>query len=334
MVRAFSRAARAGTTGSSCGYSRSNVRNWIVLSCGGGRRSARRSSPSRRSVRPAAPLLRRPGGQVEHEVESHLDEARNVLGPLDVAAHPVDRVRDAAEHDLLPRSAALERSGGSARGSMKSPVIRLVRESVRQATTQVSLLPPPCDEFTTSEPGLSATRVSPPGSTKIVLAVEDVRPQIDVPALEAVAGDRRHARQRQRRLGDVVARVRRRSCRANSSRCSARRRAGRSACRSRPTRSPPSRPARRGAPARTAGRPSSAADVSRHVRQDRLLAEVVPDHLRDVGVDRLVVGDAGAGGVGQRDAAAAGRRPSGPGTPSSESARNVCGSRKSSSMRR
>src|SRR6266850_2787656 len=35
------------------------------------------------------------------------------------------------------------------------------------ASTQVSLLPPPCEEFTTSEPFLSATRVSPPGITKI-----------------------------------------------------------------------------------------------------------------------------------------------------------------------
>ena len=32
--------------------------------------------------------------------------------------------------------------------------------------TQVSLLPPPCDEFTIIEPSRSATRVSPPGSTK------------------------------------------------------------------------------------------------------------------------------------------------------------------------
>ena len=29
----------------------------------------------------------------------------------------------------------------------------------------VSLLPPPCDEFTTSEPRCSATRVRPPGTT-------------------------------------------------------------------------------------------------------------------------------------------------------------------------
>ncbi len=34
------------------------------------------------------------------------------------------------------------------------------------ASTQVSLLPPPCEEFTTSESRRSATRVKPPGSTK------------------------------------------------------------------------------------------------------------------------------------------------------------------------
>ena len=31
-------------------------------------------------------------------------------------------------------------------------------------STQVSLLPPPCDELTTSDPLRSATRVSPPGT--------------------------------------------------------------------------------------------------------------------------------------------------------------------------
>ena len=32
-------------------------------------------------------------------------------------------------------------------------------------STHVSLLPPPCDEFTTSDPRVNATRVSPPGTT-------------------------------------------------------------------------------------------------------------------------------------------------------------------------
>ena len=38
------------------------------------------------------------------------------------------------------------------------------RESIH-STTQVSLVPPPCDELTTSEPSLSATRVRPPGTS-------------------------------------------------------------------------------------------------------------------------------------------------------------------------
>ena len=75
------------------------------------------------------------------------------------------------------------------------------------ASTQVSLLPPPCDEFTTSDPLRSATRVRPPGTHVDVVAVEDVGPQVDVAAFEVVVDERRHARERQRRLGDVVARV-------------------------------------------------------------------------------------------------------------------------------
>ena len=37
------------------------------------------------------PLLGGADGQVQHEVEIHLDEPRDVLRALDVAAHPVDR---------------------------------------------------------------------------------------------------------------------------------------------------------------------------------------------------------------------------------------------------
>ena len=43
----------------------------------------------------------------------------------------------------------------------------------------------------------------------------------------------------------------------------------------------------------------------RDVREQRLLAQVEPDHLRDVGVDGLVVRDAGADGVGDGDVAGA-----------------------------
>src|SRR2546430_9069679 len=43
----------------------------------------------------------------------------------------------------------------------------------------------------------------------------------------------------------------------------------------------------------------------RSVPEHRLFAEVVANHLRHPGVHRLVVGDAGADGVGQRDIAGA-----------------------------
>jgi hypothetical protein len=71
----------------------------------------------------------------------------------------------------------------------------------------------------------------------------------------------------------------------------------------------------------------------RDVVELRFLAEVEADHLRHVGVDRLVVGDTGADGVGQRDMAGAigGQQP---GTPSIESLLKTSGSRKSSSSRR
>src|ERR1700737_5224909 len=38
------------------------------------------------------PLLGGTNRQVKHEVEIHLDEPRDVLRALDVAAHPVDRI--------------------------------------------------------------------------------------------------------------------------------------------------------------------------------------------------------------------------------------------------
>ena len=45
--------------------------------------------------------------------------------------------------------------------------------------------------------------------------------------------------------------------------------------------------------------------IGRHVGQDRLLAEIEADHLGHVDIDRFVVGDPGADGVGQGHAAAA-----------------------------
>jgi hypothetical protein len=44
------------------------------------------------------PLLRGSSGQVQHEVEVHFDEPRDVLCALDIATHPVDRFGHAREH--------------------------------------------------------------------------------------------------------------------------------------------------------------------------------------------------------------------------------------------
>ena len=53
-------------------------------------------------------------------------------------------------------------TGRSSRGCLRSGLACHL-----SASTQVSLTPPPCEEFTTSEPSLSATRVSPPGTSSI-----------------------------------------------------------------------------------------------------------------------------------------------------------------------
>src|SRR5580698_2066695 len=42
------------------------------------------------------PLLVRRG--IEHEVEIHVHETRHILGALDVTAHPINRIGDAAKH--------------------------------------------------------------------------------------------------------------------------------------------------------------------------------------------------------------------------------------------
>ena len=72
-----------------------------------------------------------------------IEQARGVFGPFDVAAHPVQLVGGATKHRI--------------------PWERY------PAITQVSLVPPPCDELTTSDPSRSATRVRPPGARLTVL---------------------------------------------------------------------------------------------------------------------------------------------------------------------
>ena len=104
------------------------------------------------------PLLACPIRRVEHEVEVDVDEARHIFRALDAAAHPVNRIRDATEHQVMAPVAEI----ASAPGGAASPSAMTL-----SASTQVSLVPPPWEEFTTSDPGFKATRVSPPGRTKM-----------------------------------------------------------------------------------------------------------------------------------------------------------------------
>ncbi len=134
--------------------------------------------------------MRRLERQVQLQVEIDADEARDVFRAFDVARHPVDRVGHAAQ-----QRAGFQRS--YARLSCGAP----------GASTQVSLLPPPCDEFTTSDPLRKRHARQPAREHVDLLAIENVRPQVHVAALEVVVHQGRNARQRQRRLGDVISRV-------------------------------------------------------------------------------------------------------------------------------
>jgi hypothetical protein len=66
---------------------------------------------------------------------------------------------------------------------MRISVIVHIRSSfsIQIVNTQVSLVPPPWLELTTSEPSFSATRVSPPGTMRDAIAPgQHERPQIDM----------------------------------------------------------------------------------------------------------------------------------------------------------
>ena len=82
------------------------------------------------------PLLLDRDVEVEQQGLVDLEDARGVLGAFEVAAHPEAMFGDARDH--WPFS-----------------------------ITQVSLLPPPWLELTTSEPLTRAVRVRPPGRTQV-----------------------------------------------------------------------------------------------------------------------------------------------------------------------
>ncbi len=99
-----------------------------------------------------------------------LDDAGRALGPLQVSSRPVDRLGHACEqhratpflvfrHVVPVLRFRHHRSGPSARGCSSNGL------NPSASTTQVSLLPPPCDELTTRDPSRRATLVRPPRVT-------------------------------------------------------------------------------------------------------------------------------------------------------------------------
>src|SRR5262249_29292301 len=80
------------------------------------------------------PAERYPARQGHREDGVDVDQPRGVLRALEVAAEPVEVVGEPRQHQAASST----------------------------STTQVSLLPPPCELLTTSEPLTSATRVRPP----------------------------------------------------------------------------------------------------------------------------------------------------------------------------
>ena len=101
-------------------------------------------------------LLLVPGG---------LHNGQPVFGqPLLVEIPQVEEQLQVHVHDAGDVLRRVQCNGTSSRGELAT---RLNMSFVLRTSTQVSLLPPPCDEFTTSEPLRRATRVSPPGTISI-----------------------------------------------------------------------------------------------------------------------------------------------------------------------
>jgi hypothetical protein len=165
----------------------------------------------------------------------------------------------------------------------------------------VSFDPPPCDELTTSEPSRRATRVSPPGNTQVVAPVIAKGRQIDVTRLHSAIDQGRRDRQIDAGLAHIVRRVGEEFRPA--------------LCELRPA---GLRPDRDAIAARFADRLDHqliemveriaqafrlAADVGLDIGEHRRLVEIITDDSRHVGVNGLVVGDASADRIRQRNIA-------------------------------
>ena len=122
------------------------------------------------------------GGVLQQLVHRDVEDARRVVGPLDVAADPVQRLGVAGEHQPSPRllllllllaascSSGPVLGGGRAGGMRPSrdrggPARGRRRTPGRRRAPRCPCCPPPWLELTTRLPFGSATRVRPPGST-------------------------------------------------------------------------------------------------------------------------------------------------------------------------
>ena len=199
------------------------------------------------------------------------------------------------------------------------------------SNTQVSLLPPPCDEFTTSDPLRSATRVRPPGTIVTRSPHRMYGRRSTWRACDPVFDEAGRPRQRQRGLRDVVSRV-------GFDPVPEVLALGRGALRA------DQHPV---APGFADRLHHDLVEVIEHVRAILVAVQqpgvdvrrgsapghVKPDDCRHVGVERLVVRHARPTAFVTATLPARNALKM-PATPSCESARNASGSRKSSSTRR
>ena len=163
--------------------------------------------------------------------------------------------------------------------------------------------PPPWELLTTIEPSSRATRVSPPGHDLDRVAVDGERAQVDRPRRHLALAHRRRAGEPDDLLGDPAGRVFLEQPPLLDDLGLGRGRADEDAL--------AAGLARRlddhllEPPLDVLALLGIVHQPGRHVGQHRLLVQVVADHRRHVVVDRLVVGDAGADRVRDRDVALA-----------------------------
>ena len=111
--------------------------------------------------------------QVELEVEAGVQQPGDVLGPLQVAAHP--------EQASATRLSMAEPQIWSVPGVVQ---IRGYRSAARPAP-RCPCCPPPCELLTTRLPARQGHARQAAGHDRDLLAAQDERPQVDVPAFAA-----------------------------------------------------------------------------------------------------------------------------------------------------